>query len=75
VGNKKNKQWIWIAMDARSRQIVAFHVGDRSGESARKLWESIPKSYRDKATFYTDDWQAEPFQLIYLRTQSDWEGA
>ena len=42
VGNKKNKQWIWIAMDARSRQIIAFHVGDRSGESARKLWESIP---------------------------------
>ena len=58
LGNKKNKQWIWIAMDARSRQIIAFHVGDRSGESARKLWESIPKSYRDKATFYTDDWQA-----------------
>ena len=58
VGNKKNKQWIWIAMDARSRQIIAFHVGDRSGESARKLWESIPKNYRDKATFYTDDWQA-----------------
>ena len=58
VGNKKNKQWIWIAMDARSRQIIAFHVGDRSGESARRLWESIPKGYRDKATFYTDDWQA-----------------
>jgi len=58
VGKKKNKQWIWIAMDARSRQIIAFHVGDRSGESARKLWESIPKNYRDKATFYTDDWQA-----------------
>jgi len=58
VGNKKNKQWIWIAMDARSRQIIAFHVGDRSRESARKLWESIPQNYRDKATFYTDDWQA-----------------
>jgi insertion element IS1 protein InsB len=58
VGKKKNKQWIWIAMDARSRQIIAFHVGDRSRKSARKLWESIPKNYRDKATFYTDDWQA-----------------
>ena len=58
VRSKENKQWIWIAMDARSRQIIAFHVGDRSGESARKLWESIPKNYRDKATFYTDDWQA-----------------
>ena len=58
VGSKENKQWIWMAMDARSRQIIAFHVGDRSRESARKLWESIPKNYRDKATFYTDDWQA-----------------
>ena len=58
VGSKENKQWIWIAMDARSRQIIAFHVGDRSGESAKRLWESIPKKYRDKATFYTDDWQA-----------------
>jgi insertion element IS1 protein InsB len=58
VGSKESKQWIWIAMDARSRQIIAFHVGDRSRESAKKLWESIPKSYRDKATFYTDDWQA-----------------
>jgi insertion element IS1 protein InsB len=58
VGSKENKQWIWIAMDARSRQIIAFYVGDRSRESARKLWESIPKNYRDKATFYTDDWQS-----------------
>ncbi len=58
VGSKENKQWIWIVMDTRSRQIIAFHVGDRSRKSARKLWESIPKNYRDKATFYTDDWQA-----------------
>ena len=25
-----NKQWIWIAMDATSRQVIAFYVGDRS---------------------------------------------
>jgi len=58
VGSKENKQWIWIAMDAKSRQIIAFYVGDRSQASAKKLWDSIPRSYRDKATFYTDDWQA-----------------
>ncbi len=58
VGNKENKQWICIAMDAKSRQIIAFYVGDRSQASAKKLWESIPKIYRDKATFYTDDWQS-----------------
>ena len=58
VGSKENKQWIWIAMDTKSRQIIAFHVGDRSQESAKKLWELIPEDYREKATFYTDDWQA-----------------
>jgi len=58
VGSKSNKQWIWIAMDVGSRQIIAFHVGDRSRNSARKIWESIPKHYREKATFYTDDWQS-----------------
>jgi len=58
VGSKENKQWIWIAMDAKSRQIIAFYVGDRSQASAKKLWDSIPISYRDKATFFTDDWQA-----------------
>ena len=56
VGSKENKQWIWIAMDAKSRQIIAFHVGDRSRESAKKLWNSIPEYYREKAVFYTDDW-------------------
>ncbi len=30
VGKKKNKQWVWIAMDVKSRQIIAFSVGDRS---------------------------------------------
>jgi insertion element IS1 protein InsB len=58
VGRKENKQWVWIAMDAKSRQIIAFYVGDRSQDSANRLWELIPEYYREKATFYTDDWQA-----------------
>ncbi len=37
VQKKANKQWIWIAMDATTRQIIAFHVGDRSGESGKAL--------------------------------------
>jgi len=58
VGSKENKQWVWIAMDSKSRQIIAFYVGDRSQESAKKLWELIPKDYRENAKFYTDDWQS-----------------
>ena len=58
VGKKASKQWIWMALDVKSRQIVAFHVGDRSGHSAKALWKSIPKGYRNHATFYTDGWCA-----------------
>ena len=60
VGNKKNKQWIWLAMDVRTRQVIAFHVGDRSKRSARKLWKAIPQAYKQKATFYTDQYDSYP---------------
>jgi insertion element IS1 protein InsB len=58
VGRKINKQWIWIALDTESKQVIAFYVGDRSRRSARKLWERIPAVYREQATFYTDAWEA-----------------
>ncbi|MDQ3256830.1 MAG: IS1 family transposase [Acidobacteriota bacterium] len=28
VGRKANKQWVWIAIDTETRQLIAFHVGD-----------------------------------------------
>lgn len=54
VGKKANKQWIWIAMDAQTRQVIAFHIGDRSRKSAKQLWANIPAIYQQHATFYTD---------------------
>ena len=56
VGFKANKQWVWVALDRCTRQIVAFPVGDRSAESARALWQAIPENYRQKAKVYSDDW-------------------
>jgi insertion element IS1 protein InsB len=56
VQKKANKQWIWIAMDAKTRQIIAFHVGDRSGEGGKALWANIPLVYREQATFHTDQY-------------------
>ncbi len=56
VQKKTNKQWIWLAMDVNTRQIIAFHVGDRSRKSARQLWSKIPKAYRQYATFHTDQY-------------------
>jgi IS1 transposase len=56
VQKKANKPWVWIAMDAPSRQVMAFHVGGRSRDSAQELWAKIPLVYREQATFYTDQY-------------------
>ncbi len=56
VQKQANKQWIWIAMDAKTRQIIAFHVGDRRGESGKALWAKMPMGYREQATFHTDQY-------------------
>ena len=58
VGKKANKQWLWIAMDAKTRQVIAFHVGDRSRETAKELWAKIPLVYREQARFHTDQYEA-----------------
>ena len=58
VGKKANKQWLWIARDTKTRQVIAFHVGDRSRNSAERLWANIPAVYREQATFYTDQYDA-----------------
>src|SRR5215471_14271227 len=54
VAKKANKQWVGIAMDKQTRQIMAFHGGDRSHESAQTLWANLPAVYREQAMFYTD---------------------
>ena len=57
VGAKANRHWVWLALDATTRPILAFHVGDRSGQSAKALWEQIPSVYQEQATFYTDQYE------------------
>ena len=56
VQKKAHKQWVWIAMDAKTRQIIAFHGGDRSHTSAEHLWARLPHAYRQHATFDTDQY-------------------
>jgi insertion element IS1 protein InsB len=58
VQKRANKQWIWIAMDAKTRQIIAYYVGDRSRDNAKQLWAKIPLVYREQATFHTDQYDA-----------------
>jgi insertion element IS1 protein InsB len=45
-------------MDANTRQIIAFHVSDRSRDSAKELWANTPLVYREQAMFHTDQYEA-----------------
>ena len=47
-----------MAMDAKTRQVIAFHVGDRGRESTQELWANIPVAYREQARFHTDTYWA-----------------
>jgi insertion element IS1 protein InsB len=58
VGSKENKQWVWLAIDRETREVVGFALGDRSQETARQLWDSLPGVYRQCAVCYTDYWEA-----------------
>ncbi len=72
VGNKKNKQWIWLALDIETKrhfagegflrkdasEIVSVYVGNRSCDGAEGLWQSLPALYRQCAVCYTDFWSA-----------------
>ena len=42
VGNKANKQWIWLALDAERREIVGVYVGARRRDGAQRLWDVLP---------------------------------
>ena len=53
VQKKANQPWIWLAMDTKTRQIMALHIGDRRRKSARRLWAKMPAAYRQQAMFYT----------------------
>jgi len=58
VGSKQNKQWIWLAIDIETKEIVGVYVGSRDKKGAKGLWDSLPPVYRQCAVCYTDFWEA-----------------
>jgi hypothetical protein len=44
----------WTGSDAKTHQVMTFHVSDRSRDSAKDLWAVIPEVYQEQATFRTD---------------------
>ena len=54
VGSRDNPQWVWVALDAGTRRVLAMVVGDRSAGTARRLWAARPRGYRTGVTVSTD---------------------
>jgi len=62
VQQRTHKRWLWIALCRRTRQVVAFVIGDRSEVTCRQLWQQIPLSYQHCHSF-SDFWAA--YSLIF----------
>jgi insertion element IS1 protein InsB len=58
VRSKRRQQWVWLALDRDTREVVGVAVGARTKATARKLWHSLPAAYRRRAVAYTDFWEA-----------------
>jgi insertion element IS1 protein InsB len=65
VLKKSQKRWVWLALCRRTRQIVAYVIGDRSEETCRQLWERIPTEYKACHTF-SDFWDA--YRKVFPKT-------
>ncbi len=55
--------WVWLALDAETREIVGCHIGARSGDSAQHLWASLPSVYCQCTVIYTDFYTPYPVVL------------
>ena len=40
------------------KKLLGVYIGDRSKQSAKQLWSSLPPVYRQCAVCYTDFWEA-----------------
>ncbi len=57
VHDKKNKQWVWLAVLRRNRQVVAFHIGDRDHVAFNALYAKVPKEFKECQS-RSDFWEA-----------------
>ena len=62
VCQRANKRWLWTVICRRTRQIVAYAIGNRGEETCQRLWDQIPTSYRGCQS-YSDFWDA--YQQVF----------
>lgn len=55
IQNKKNKLWIWKALDRNTGHLIDWECGDRDKETLEKLTTRL--ATLDVKVYYTDKWQ------------------
>ena len=66
VYRRADKRWVWLALCRRTRQIVAFAVGDRGAQTCKRLWRRVPPPYR-RLLCFTDFLRRPASELGGLR--------
>ena len=66
VAQRSNQKWVWLALCRRTRQVVAYAVGDRSEATCRLLWKRIPAAYKG-GLLYSDFWHS--YQAVLPQEQ------
>lgn len=53
VDNKGNKQWVWLALDVATCEIVGVYIGARSGSSGTQVMGILAPGSTASARLYT----------------------
>ena len=57
VARKQAQLRIWIALERTSRQVVAFHIGDGTMDSCKRLWRKLSWGYQ-RSHSVSDLWRS-----------------
>jgi len=66
VFKKEQQAWVWIVLCRKTRQVIAYVIGDRTEDTCKKLWASLPQAY-SSGHCYTDFWSA--YQSVIPKKQ------
>jgi IS1 family transposase len=54
VGNKQQKRFVFVALQANTRQVLAYQIGKRYEATVRQLYNKLRGGIKSNAWFYTD---------------------
>jgi len=58
VGTKGQKQWVWLALNRETREMVGIAIEAHDETTAHQRWQSLPPVNRQCVICSTDCWDA-----------------